>query len=199
MRERRVRGCHPGGSVHLDQWCNQKAIRGQSSDAINGNQRQSERKIRGNRWQSVAISGNQWRQLRGNQWQSVVGQQRLGVVKRRQSDAIRDHQLQSDAIRCHQCQSVASSGNKWQSVAAMRGNQWQSVVGQQRLLAWSNEGSQRQSETIRCNQMQSDAISGDQWQSVVIRCNQRQSVVGPQRLGGVNHWRQSASIKGNRM
>ena len=152
LRYRVSRGRHPGSGG------NQKAIRGQSSrDAINGNRRQSEaisaknqrqsmaiRGQSGHQWQSVAISGNQWQsvaEMRGNQWQSVVGQQRFGVVKRRQSEAIRDNQTQSEAIICHQWRSVAIGGNQRQSEAisgraapwnglqpteAIRGNRWHS-------------------------------------------------------------------------
>ena len=113
------------------------------SEAIRGNQRQSER----SRWQSVAISG-------GNERYSVAISGRTapcGVVKRRQSEAIRDNQMPSDAIRCHQWQSVAIGGNQkqskvisgraaapWrgQSSEAIRGNHWQSGVISGRAAPW---------------------------------------------------------------
>ena len=188
--------------IRCNQW-QSDAIRGnqcEKSEAIDGNQR--------SKWSSEAISGNQWQSvaaMRGNQWQSVVGQ-RLGVVKRKQSEAIRGNQMQSDAIRCHQWQSEESSGNQWQSVAAMRGNKWQSVVGQQRLLAWSNEGNQSgvrgnqlQSKAIGGNQRQSEAISGwaaAPWRgqsSEVISGNQRQSKAAQSELIRCNQWQLSGN------
>ena len=134
--------------------------------------------MRGNRRQSEAIK-RQSDVIGDNQCQSesIRGNQRQSERGRRQSEAIRCNQMQSKAkaIRCNQMKSkaISSQAASWRghSSEVFRGNHGQSEVINGRTAPW------------RCQP--SKAIKG----------NQRQSVDG-QRLGGVNHRRQSVAIKG---
>ena len=107
--------------------------RGQSSEAISCNQRQS--RIGGNQRQSDVISANQCQSeaIRGNQ------------------SGVRGNQLQSKAIGGNQRQSEAISG--W-AAAPWRGQSSEVISGNQR------QSKAAQSELIRCNQWQ---LSGNQW------------------------------------
>ena len=97
-----------------------------------------------------------------------------------QSETMRGNQLQSVEIGCNQRQSVVKQrlGARGQSSKAISAR----ISGNQ---SSSNDQSQ--------NQSQSETMRGNQRQSEEIGCNQRQSVV-EQRLGGVNHRRQSVPV-----
>ena len=118
---------------------------------------------------------------------------------RRQSEAIK---RQSDVIGDNQCQSESIRGNQRQSERGRRqseaigGNQMPSKAISSQAASWRGHSS----EVFRGNHGQSEVINGRTapWRcqpSKAIKGNQRQSVDG-QRLGGVNHRRQSVAIKG---
>ena len=151
--------------------------------------------MRGNQLQSVEIGCNQ-RQSVVKQRLGARGQSSKAIRARisgnQSSSDVTDDQSQPEPI----CETMR--GNQRQSVE-IGCNQRQSVVEQR--LGGVNHRRQsvpvsvaiRAHQTIRANQSQSETMRGNQRQSVEIRCNQRQSVV-EQRLGGVNHRRQSVPV-----